>query len=216
MNPITFNFTGAIQNYTVPVSGTYDLSGFGAGGGAGTGFGTPSTGGSGAQVGATFNFVQGQQLQIIVGGAGSTGQEGAGGGGFTAFLANSGAGTPYSTLLIAGGGGGGGANFANQADSNGQNALANPLGNSLGSGGAAGVSQIGGAGGGGAGATSNGISGAGGSWGWRRFNGSELCRRYRCFEWPWWVRRWWGRRLHNWRRRRRRWQYRRRRWHLIR
>ena len=35
MNPITFNFTGAIQNYTVPVTNIFDLSAFGAGGGSG-------------------------------------------------------------------------------------------------------------------------------------------------------------------------------------
>ncbi|MCJ2070062.1 Hint domain-containing protein, partial [Methylobacterium sp. J-030] len=158
MNPITFNYTGAIQNYTVPVTGTYDLSGFGAAGAAGSNSGNISTGGSGAQVGATFNLTQGQQLQIIVGGAGSQGIEGGGGGGFTAVLANSGVGTAYSYLLIAGGGGGGGVNFGNSPIANGLNAQASPQGALLGTGGAAGNSQTGGGGGGGAGATSNGGS----------------------------------------------------------
>ena len=108
MNPITFNFTGAIQNYIVPVTGTYDLSAFGAGGGTGRlGSGQDNFGGMGAEIGGTFALTAGEQLSIIVGGAGEGTNNAGGGGGFSEIYTTdaNGAITP---LLIAGAGGGGG------------------------------------------------------------------------------------------------------------
>ena len=148
MNPITFNFTGAIQNYTVQVTGTYDLSAFGAGGG--TGSTGQSVGGSGAEIGGTFNLNQGQLLAIVVGGVGGAGaQNGAGGGGFSEILVNSGANGTYVPLLIAGGGGGGGSIGRAGQDAT---VVASGPGTGGGSGGAF-------SGAGGAGATSNGTNG---------------------------------------------------------
>jgi hypothetical protein len=90
---------GGIQSWTVPVSGTYTITGTGAQGASGdAGF----VGGRGAQVSGQFNLTAGQVLQLVVGQQGvgqSSGTNGGGGGG--SFVVSSGV-----PLLVAGGGGG--------------------------------------------------------------------------------------------------------------
>lgn len=106
----TYNWTGSMQYCVVPASGPYVLLVLGGGGGnAGS-----VSGGPGAEVQATFQLVQGQVLQIMVGGQGGPGntgdsQAGAGGGGasMVAVLPTAGPAFP-NPLVIAGGGGGAG------------------------------------------------------------------------------------------------------------
>ena len=142
MNPITFNFTGAIQNYTVTVSGTYDISAFGAqGGGQGA-----YTGGLGAQTGGVFSLTAGEQIQVVTGGQGASGTGAGGGGGGSFVLGSTNGGQTYSLLLAAGGGGGAG----NTASGSGGLAAATGA-NGTGLGGAGGTNAGGGGGGGGAG-----------------------------------------------------------------
>lgn len=63
---LTFSFTGGLQSYTVPTSGTYTITTFGAQGGSGIGGG----GGLGGKTGGAFSLTQGQILSILVGGQG--------------------------------------------------------------------------------------------------------------------------------------------------
>ncbi len=92
---VTFNYTGAIVNYTVPTTGIYTIDAFGAQGG--------NSGGQGGEVKANFNLTANTILNILVGQQGFDGSSGigGGGGGGGTFVANG------STILIAAGGGGG-------------------------------------------------------------------------------------------------------------
>lgn len=98
----TFNYTGAVQTFTVPsgvTSITVDARG------AKGGFGYPSTceGGNGGRVQGTITVTPGQVLQVYVGGVGSNGSTGvAGAGGFN----GGGLGGLYSGSYSGGGGGG--------------------------------------------------------------------------------------------------------------
>lgn len=126
----TFNYTGAVQNFTVP-SGitTLTVDVIGASGGAG--YPLYSNGGNGGRVTGTIAVTPGQSLQIYVGGAGAnangvsaaaggynggglggvySGSYGGGGGGGASDIRSS----PYALanrLVVAGGGGGGGLNY---------------------------------------------------------------------------------------------------------
>src|SRR5262245_59374553 len=74
-----FNFTGAVQSFTVPpgvIEVTIDAAG--AAGGAGGMRG----GGQGAELAASFAVTPGETLNILVGGSGSFGGGGDGGGGY--------------------------------------------------------------------------------------------------------------------------------------
>jgi hypothetical protein len=102
-----FTYIGGTVTWTVPVTGTYRVTAFGAQGASGgaqdASANTTTVGGRGAQVAGTFNFAGGEMYYIAVGGIGQgqdRGNNGGGGGG--TFLVDL-AGTP---LLIAGGGGG--------------------------------------------------------------------------------------------------------------
>jgi hypothetical protein len=80
---VVFSYTGGIQNYIVPTTGVYDIQAWGAQGGSGT---TASDiGGYGAYLSALFDLTAGTDLEIVVGGAGLTGDFdgtfGGGGGG---------------------------------------------------------------------------------------------------------------------------------------
>ena len=115
--PIVFNTTGAIVDYTVPVSGQYTITAVGARGGNAViskidsnGFVTSQStafGGLGAEAGGTFGLTQGEILQILVGAAGadtnnfSSSYPGGGGGSFVV-------GPGDTPLVVAGAGGGGG------------------------------------------------------------------------------------------------------------
>jgi len=98
-----FNYTGSFQSWTVPVTGVYTITAFGAQGGEGL-YHVPGSilGGFGAKITGDFNLTAGVELSIAVGGRGFDSWTGGGGGGGS-FVASSGI-----ALLIAGGGGGGG------------------------------------------------------------------------------------------------------------
>lgn len=94
----TFNYTGTIDFYTVPISGVYNIDVLGAQGG---GYSNYSIGGRGGEIAGNFNLSVGEILKILVGGAAAESLQGAGGGGGT-FIAFNGT----NPLVIAGGGGG--------------------------------------------------------------------------------------------------------------
>jgi hypothetical protein len=100
---VNFVYTGKLETYTVPKTGTYQIVAFGAQGGPGGFFSAVGVGGMGAEIGGNFVLTEGEVLQIAVGGAGSGG--GGGGGSFVVGPGN----TP---LVIAGGGGGGAGSIA--------------------------------------------------------------------------------------------------------
>src|SRR5437016_5281061 len=115
----TLTYTGAIVDFTVPTTGTYQILAFGAQGGSGRYGG----GGRGAEIGGDFNLTAGEVLQIAVGGAGSNQFYGGSGGGGGSFVI----GPSNTKLVIAGGGGGaseyrdGGGGLTGGAGGNGQN-----------------------------------------------------------------------------------------------
>ena len=174
-NADTISYSGAEVTYTAPVSGTYEITAFGAQGGSGTigGGQQPSSGGGlGAEVDAVFSLTAGDVLTILAGGAGSNGSlatnhnlGAGGGGGGGSFVFDT---TAGSLLAGAGGGGGGtlvtgvagGSGLAGTAGSNGLggNGSPNGTGGSGGTGGTAGEFT-----GGGGGYTSAGGGGAAGS-----------------------------------------------------
>jgi hypothetical protein len=102
--PIVFNYTGSLVDFTVPTTGDYQILAYGAQGGAG-GFPTIiASGGLGAEIGGDFNLTFGEVLQIAVGGVGGSGVGDGGGGGGGSFVVG-----PNDTPLVIAGGGGGGA-----------------------------------------------------------------------------------------------------------
>lgn len=113
----SFGYTGGIQSYSIPVTGTYKLVAYGAKGGNRTG-----SGGNGGYSYGNAYLTAGTTLYVVVGGAGSGGSGGyngggsssgsAGGGGATHIAKASGllsslSGNRSSILIVAGGGGGG-------------------------------------------------------------------------------------------------------------
>lgn len=137
----TFNYTGGVQTFTAPFSGTYKLEVYGAQGGS-----TQQAGGLGGYSYGTVELTQGTTLYIVVGGKGSKktgngsvagGYNGGGsGGGYTSTdVSASGGGATHIALvtgqlkdigytkfvtnkkglIVAGGGGGAGCNNAEHA-----------------------------------------------------------------------------------------------------
>ena len=102
-----FNYSGAIQNFTVPIGVTsLTLITKGAQGGNSTQFGL-TAGGNAAIMQGNFTVTPGQVLKVLVGGQGVTAQNVGGGGGGSFVWDNL-----SSTLLnAAGGGGGAGTNY---------------------------------------------------------------------------------------------------------
>jgi len=155
-----FGYTGGLQYFIAPVSGVYDITAFGAQGGAGVA--AAAVGGLGAEIGGDVTLIAGERLTILVGGEGGSlknsslayAAAGGGGGSFVA-LGNLGG---YAPLVVAGGGGGGG--FSGGAGLKG--AVGGGPGN-FGAGGAGGAGSIPGAGAfdGGGGGGFNGAGGAG-------------------------------------------------------
>ena len=149
-----FNYTGSFTNWTVPATGLYHITAFGAqGGSADT---RTNGGGFGAKIGGDFSLNSGQVLSIAVGGAGGNANFGAGigpggGGGGGSFVTSSG-----KALVIAGGGGGlgYGAHFRDGGDCGG-----------TGTGGSAGFGTFSNGGSGGSGGTGGGYAGGGGGGG---------------------------------------------------
>ena len=115
----TFNYTGAVQTFTVPATGYYTLECYGAQGG----FSSNGLGGKGGSSQLTYPLTQGDVLYIYVGGQGGSiadysghpeGGDGGwngGGKGGTGVAWGGGNGNPYS-----GGGGGGGATHIATSD----------------------------------------------------------------------------------------------------
>jgi T5SS/PEP-CTERM-associated repeat protein/autotransporter-associated beta strand protein len=94
-----FNYAGVITNWTVPSTGIYNISAYGAQGGNLSGF---ASGGKGAHISGGFTLAEGEVLSILVGGLGqSAGGQNMGGGGGS-FVVNS----STNPLVVAGGGGG--------------------------------------------------------------------------------------------------------------
>jgi hypothetical protein len=95
--------TNGIQNWTVPVGGTYRITAIGARGK----FPNNTTSGTGARMRGDFSLTKGQVIRILVGQEGETrGSYPAAGGG--TFVAQAPYNTLQSALIVAGGGGGGG------------------------------------------------------------------------------------------------------------
>ena len=94
----SFEYTGSIATWTVPLTASYEITAYGAKGGG-------AYGGNGAVIGGSFLLDSGVTLNLLVGGQGATARGGdvSGGGGGTFVVA------PTNTpLLVAGGGGGSG------------------------------------------------------------------------------------------------------------
>ena len=94
----SFEYTGSIATWTVPLTASYEITAYAAKGGG-------AYGGNGAVIGGSFLLDSGVTLNLLVGGQGVTAQGGdvSGGGGGTFVVA------PTNTpLLVAGGGGGSG------------------------------------------------------------------------------------------------------------
>jgi hypothetical protein len=125
-----FDYTGGVQSYTVPLSGTYKLEVWGAEGGYDAGHG----GGNGGYSCGTVELIQNSILYIVVGGkggsnctssgggyngggnAGGKGSSGGGGGAACIVNNNRGALSNFNSFrseiyIVAGGGGGGGNAF---------------------------------------------------------------------------------------------------------
>jgi len=144
-----YAYSGAPQFVTVDATGEYELTAYGAQGGSAGAY----AGGNGAAVQADFNLTAGEHLEIIVGGEGGTGDNpssyavGAGGGGGTFILANTGPGGTYQLLEVAGGGGGGGpahSGYGGLALGSAGSGAGGSYGGIEGSGGGAGVNSYGG------------------------------------------------------------------------
>ncbi len=117
----TVTYSGTIVSFVVPVTGTYSITAYGAQGGStqnvlGTAY---VPGGLGGEVSGTFALVQGETLDIAVGGQGGSdstplgdadffGSGGGGGGSYVALID----GTTQTLLEAAGGGGGAGGGVA--------------------------------------------------------------------------------------------------------
>ncbi len=104
--------TGGIQYWTVPTSGSYHITAYGAQGGG-------AFGGLGAQIEGDFLLTAGQVIRVLVGQQGETqaGQPESVGGGGGSFVVLDPALLPSDILVIAGGGGGSASNaFAASAD----------------------------------------------------------------------------------------------------
>ena len=85
-----YDYTGSVQTFTAPVSGTYQLEVWGAQGGSSGGVGGYSVG--------TYTLTANQKIYINIGGAGGNGVNGAGG--------YNGGGRGYASTAVCAGGGG--------------------------------------------------------------------------------------------------------------
>jgi hypothetical protein len=158
--PITFSYDHTIDTYTIPTTGIYEISAYGASGGNSNSY----LGGLGAELTGDFNLNAGDVLHILVGNQGlSTYDGGTGGGGTFVYDV-----TDATLLEAAGGGGGasqgtgpGGAGQSGTSGTNGQTSLypvSIGFGGSNGNGGTAGNYNGDSGGGGGGGYLTNGTS----------------------------------------------------------
>ncbi len=127
MAPLPFSrYSGTLQTFTVPTTGTYDIVAEGAQGGFSDSESVP---GKGAEVGGEFQLTAGEMLSIVAGGQGQQANFSGGGSGGSFVYPATALGQP---LLAAGGGGGAGAILApggdGQAGTAGSNAANGPSG----------------------------------------------------------------------------------------
>ena len=155
-NAETIDFTGAEVSYTVPVSGVYDITAYGAQGGPAV-----TVGGLGAEAGGDIFLSAGTVLTVLAGGKGGYAAGNGGGGGGGSFVFEGAA-----LLAAAGGGGGGGLYLPRRADyapGPGLGTTAGGAGKGVtGDGGPGGVGGLGGRGGVNGGGGGAGVSGPGG------------------------------------------------------
>ena len=159
----TFNYTGAIQTWTVPAGVTsVNLNAVGAQGGSVT-VACAATGGLGARMRGDFAVTPGEVLSIMVGQQGLTNGADAGGGGGTFIVRGA-----STALLVAGGGGGASNDIGNCGPNrNGVNATITTSGTASGNGAVAGGTAgngggaSNGSGGGGGGFLTDGVAGSG-------------------------------------------------------
>ncbi|UNH61167.1 hypothetical protein SSZBM1_50 [Synechococcus phage S-SZBM1] len=159
-NVAFFDVSGGIQIWTVPTSGDYRISAYGARGGRSNCWGP--WGGYGAYVRGDFSLSVGDKIKILVGQEGGSNCYDAGGGGGTFVTKEN-----NSPLIIAAGGGGGApSGFSGSGSHHGRWNVQNGSSTSWASGGSNGGGGNGyGNAGGGGGLTGNGS----GSWGGRSF-----------------------------------------------
>ncbi|HXT08856.1 MAG TPA: Hint domain-containing protein [Roseiarcus sp.] len=168
----SYSFTGQVIDITITQSGVYDITAYGAQGGAGA----SGPGGDGAEISGEFALTAGENLVVVVGGQGGADANAGGGGGGGSFVLEATGGGAYTPLVIAGGGGGssyyptvpGGAGQTATSGQSGQGGVASGAGGSGGQGGQGGqyAGYNGGGGGGLNSAGSHGLgnrSGGGGS-----------------------------------------------------
>ena len=121
-----FTVTGGIQKWTVPQTGTYDITAVGAAGANGA----IGSGGLGASITGTFSLTEGQYLYLIVGQKGTYVIHVAGGGGGSFVYQN--ANDTYPLIAAGGGGGGaGGGGGSTQAGVNASTGSSGTNGNGL-------------------------------------------------------------------------------------
>jgi hypothetical protein len=180
----TFNYTGSVQTFVAPVSGTYTLDLYGAQGGTTSQY----NGGQGGRAQGTISLTAGQAINIYVGeqpssptggwnGGGNSGGNGRGGGGASDIRVG---GTGLNNrVIVASGGGGGGLNsqgFTGSAGAAGGGTTGNTSSQSSGgwSSGSGGTQSAGGASSGCCGNGTAGSLGIGGN----GANGSSGCGSY--------------------------------------
>jgi hypothetical protein len=111
-NNFTNNYNGRIVSDTITTSGVYDITVYGAQGGAARG----GAGGLGAAVSGDIFLQAGTVLEIVVGGEGANGKyAGGGGGGSFVIETYDGSNAVDTILAVAGGGGGAGSHGAGGA-----------------------------------------------------------------------------------------------------
>ena len=188
IDPVSLSYTGSAQYYTAPVTGNYEITLYGAKGGAGglglCSGGSGGAGGNGGYVKATVKLTQGQKYTVWVGGKGTDSsygntQEGTGGlsdgktGGTGSNVSGGGGGGGGSSYIAlgstvylranGGGGGGGGADGGWYRKSNGSTTCGGCKYRNMGAGGARGGNGGGGTAGGNGAANSCQASGSAGS-----------------------------------------------------
>ncbi len=174
---LAFTYSGTVQNYVVPSTGSYVIEAAGAQGGSGGG-----PGGKGARLKGVFDLNEGDCLQIVVGQQGIPGSSihlaaGGGGGGSFVWLGMSND-KRRAQLLLAAGGGGGGAGGEGVISADAGDAAVR--GGRNGHGGSADVTNFHFSGGGGAGWLSGGGNGSSptycfGGTHWRGGGGANYC-----------------------------------------
>ncbi len=162
-SPCTIGYTGALQTFTVPAGvTTVTIRAIGAGGGPRAS--GPTLGGIGALVQGDFTVTPGQQLTLLVGGAGNGGTGADHGGGGGSFVWAGTGPVSLANLMLAAGGGGGASSTSSGGDALvTTSGAAGAAGGTGSTGGSGGTNGAGGTGGSGApGGTGSGGGGGGG------------------------------------------------------